>query len=191
MTVTEELTMAITLLSDARSSMELFGFNQSEVATLVNRISEIMDGICERVFPHDDTVTTDRMMSGDAPDLDPDDIPNLVEYIGTPAMLEQLAEECCELGKASLKMARELRGENKTHKKYNDILSNLVEEISDVKVSIYHLVKNGGLCTYDDINKVTTAKNERMRNRLSTETKNTETVRFNNDAYIKRYKKEA
>ena len=84
-------------------------------------------------------------------------------------------------------MARELRGENKTHKKYCDILSNLIEEISDVKVSIYHLVKNGGLCTYDDINKVTTAKNERMRNRLSTETKNTKTVRFNNDAYIKRY----
>ena len=90
MTVTEEFKMVITLLSDARSNMELFGFNQPEVATLVKRISEIMDDICEKVFPYDDTVTTDRMMSGDAPDLDPDDIPNLVEYIGTPAMLEQL-----------------------------------------------------------------------------------------------------
>lgn len=191
MTVTEELTMAITLLSDARSSMEVFGFNQPEVATLIHRINELMDDIFEKVFPYDKYYASiDRAASSDSPELDGNDIPNLVEYIGTPAMLEQLSEECCELGKASLKMARELRGENKTHKKYSDILSNLVEEISDVKVSIYHLVKNGGLCTYDDIRKVMVQKNDRMRDRLKDEQKNTETVRFNNDAYIKRYKKE-
>lgn len=38
----------------------------------------------------------------------------MLEKIGEPAMLEQLAEECMELGKAALKKARVIRGENPT-----------------------------------------------------------------------------
>ena len=36
----------------------------------------------------------------------------IIEEIGEAAMLEQLAEECTELAKAALKMARIIRKEN-------------------------------------------------------------------------------
>lgn len=39
---------------------------------------------------------------------------NIVDTIGLPAVLEQLAEECCELGQAALKLSRILRRENPT-----------------------------------------------------------------------------
>ena len=38
----------------------------------------------------------------------------MIEKIGTPAMLEQLAKEAAELSQAALKLARVLRGENPT-----------------------------------------------------------------------------
>ena len=41
---------------------------------------------------------------------------DIIDTIGLPAMLEQLAEECSELAQASLKYARLLRGENPTPK---------------------------------------------------------------------------
>lgn len=41
----------------------------------------------------------------------PDDV---LEMIGTAALLEQLAEESAELAQAALKMARKLRNENPT-----------------------------------------------------------------------------
>lgn len=40
----------------------------------------------------------------------------LAEAIGTPAMLEQTAEECVELAQSCLKLARLMRGENPVHK---------------------------------------------------------------------------
>lgn len=40
----------------------------------------------------------------------------IVERIGEPAFLEQLAEECSELAQAALKTARKYRGENPTPK---------------------------------------------------------------------------
>lgn len=43
----------------------------------------------------------------------PDDV---LEMIGTAALLEQLAEESAELAQAALKMARKLRNENPTPK---------------------------------------------------------------------------
>lgn len=60
----------------------------------------------------------------------------IVEHIGVPALLEQLAEECCELAQASLKMARKLRDENPTPKSIEDIRDNLIEEIADVDVCL-------------------------------------------------------
>ena len=39
---------------------------------------------------------------------------DIIDSIGLPAVLEQLAEECSELAQASLKYARLLRGENPT-----------------------------------------------------------------------------
>lgn len=56
----------------------------------------------------------------------------MVERIGEPAMLEQLAEECTELGKAALKMARIERGENPTPVTCFKAACAIIEEYTDV-----------------------------------------------------------
>lgn len=56
----------------------------------------------------------------------------ILECIGYPALLEQLAEECAELGKAALKMARIVRRENPTPVTGEEALENLREEYTDV-----------------------------------------------------------
>lgn len=56
----------------------------------------------------------------------------MIEVIGTPAMLEQLAEESAELSQAALKVARILRGENPTPLEYPASMENLIEEYTDV-----------------------------------------------------------
>ena len=56
----------------------------------------------------------------------------MVEAIGEAAMFEQLAEECTELAKEALKMARKIRGENPTPLSYCEIIDNLREETTDV-----------------------------------------------------------
>lgn len=57
----------------------------------------------------------------------PDDV---LEMIGTAALLEQLAEESAELAQAALKMARKIRNENPTPKSRADCVANLQEEIA-------------------------------------------------------------
>ncbi len=47
---------------------------------------------------------------------------------------EQLAEEAAELAQAACKMARYLRGRNPTPKSYEELLGNLIEELSDMKL---------------------------------------------------------
>lgn len=59
---------------------------------------------------------------------------NIIEEIGQAAALEQLAEECAELGKAALKLARIIRGENPTPVTEEEAEKNLREEIIDVLV---------------------------------------------------------
>ena len=54
------------------------------------------------------------------------------DHIGEPAMLEQLAEECAELGKAALKLARIERGENPTPVTKEQAQKDLIEEYTDV-----------------------------------------------------------
>lgn len=56
----------------------------------------------------------------------------MVEAIGEPAMLEQLAEECAELSKAALKAARVERGENPTPVTSEEAWASLKEEYTDV-----------------------------------------------------------
>ena len=63
----------------------------------------------------------------------PDDV---LEMIGTAALLEQLAEESAELAQAALKMARKIRNENPTPKSRADCIANLQEEIADVELCI-------------------------------------------------------
>lgn len=54
------------------------------------------------------------------------------DRIGDAAMYEQLAEECAELGQASLKMARILRGENPTPVAETEAQDAIIEEFNDV-----------------------------------------------------------
>ena len=56
----------------------------------------------------------------------------MVDAIGEPAMLEQLAEECAELSKAALKAARVERGENPTPVTSEEAWASLKEEYTDV-----------------------------------------------------------
>lgn len=56
----------------------------------------------------------------------------IIEKIGEPAVLEQLAEECSELAQAALKYARKMRGENPTPKSFNECYDALQEEMADV-----------------------------------------------------------
>ena len=56
----------------------------------------------------------------------------MIEKIGEPAMLEQLAEEAAELSQAALKLARVLRGENPTPVTKEAAWKHLVEEYTDV-----------------------------------------------------------
>lgn len=56
----------------------------------------------------------------------------MIEQIGEPAMLEQLAEEASELAHAALKLSRKLRNENPTPKSRAECQRELVEEFTDV-----------------------------------------------------------
>lgn len=77
---------------------------------------------------------------------------NIVETIGTAAVLEQLAEESAELAQAALKLARKLRGVNPTPKTEQECWNALLEEIADVQVAVEQLQLKGsqcgGLCHY-------------------------------------------
>lgn len=64
---------------------------------------------------------------------------DMIDLIGVPATYELLAEECCELAKEALKMARIIRGENPTPKEKEEVAKNLVEEVSDIKVCLDEL----------------------------------------------------
>ena len=61
---------------------------------------------------------------------------DIIDSIGLPAVLEQLAEECAELAQASLKYARLLRGDNPTPKTKEQCIDDLTEEIADVLLCI-------------------------------------------------------
>ena len=89
----------------------------------------------------------------------------LQEVIGTPAMLEQTAEECIELAHACLKLARYLRGENKVYKTKEEIYSNLSEEIADVYICIDELLE-ASIISQESIDSNIMTKLERMRTRL-------------------------
>ena len=89
----------------------------------------------------------------------------LQEVIGTPAMLEQTAEECVELAHACMKLARYLRGENRVYKTKEEIYSNLSEEIADVYICIDELLE-AGVVSQESIDSNIMSKLERMRKRL-------------------------
>lgn len=60
----------------------------------------------------------------------------VMDQIGEPAFLLQLAEECSELAQAALKLVRKMGGENPTPKTFEQYRSSLQEEMADVLLCI-------------------------------------------------------
>lgn len=94
----------------------------------------------------------------------PDDV---LEMIGTAALLEQLAEESAELAQAALKMARKIRNENPTPKSRTDCVANLQEEIADVELCISILP--AALNDPAEVSRTMSAKHRRWNERLHDE----------------------
>lgn len=65
----------------------------------------------------------------------------IMEYLGEAEMLAQLAEECCELGLAALKLRRILDGRNPTPRMEEEVRPNLVEEYADIQNVMGFLLK--------------------------------------------------
>jgi NTP pyrophosphatase (non-canonical NTP hydrolase) len=64
------------------------------------------------------------------------DYQKLVQRLGKATMLEQLAEEACELAQAALKLSRSIKGTNPPSAQFGAIVDNLNEEIADVLLII-------------------------------------------------------
>lgn len=90
---------------------------------------------------------------------------DIIDTIGLPAMLEQLAEECSELAQASLKYARFLRGENPTPKTEAECLEALTEEIADVELC-NSLLMGGDYVDFDAVMEVIEVKDKRWHKRI-------------------------
>jgi len=88
----------------------------------------------------------------------------LLEMIGSPAMLEMLAEECSELAQASLKLARKYRGENPTPRTESECMRSLEEEIADVLTCLDQMSEVVDMETVDKVKK---EKLERWIKRMS------------------------
>ena len=67
----------------------------------------------------------------------------IINRIGIPAALEQLAEECAELGQAALTLSRAMRRENPTRSTVEELLKMLIEEIGDVRASSIDVLDAG------------------------------------------------
>lgn len=68
---------------------------------------------------------------------------DIIEQVGLPAVLEMLGEEGSEMTHASLKWARQLRGENPTPKTEEECRDALLEEMADVQLMIDLLTMSG------------------------------------------------
>lgn len=71
-------------------------------------------------------------------------VKELFGAVGPHALLDQLTEECCELGKAAMKVVRAMGEGTPTPVSLGEARENLVEEIADVMV-MFTLLKVGFL----------------------------------------------
>lgn len=88
----------------------------------------------------------------------------LPDYIGLPATLEHTAEECSELAKAALKVARIIRKENPTPDTLEGAMEHLYEETADVQILINHILQLPG--AYDAVKAWERKKVDRLAHRL-------------------------
>lgn len=86
-----------------------------------------------------------------------------IKNLSEPVRLEQLAEECAELGHAALKLSRILRGESPTPVSEAEAREALVREIADVMVCTDALTDTRML---RDIGTCCTEKKDRWEQRL-------------------------
>lgn len=91
---------------------------------------------------------------------------NIIKEIGMPAMLEQLGEECCELGQAALKLSRKYRDENPTPKNLDVCINELGEEMADVMMCIEKIV-DSGLVSHESIESWQMMKEARWAGRIA------------------------
>lgn len=89
----------------------------------------------------------------------------ITNYITTPALLEQCAEEAAEFAQSCLKLARKFRGENPTPKKPEEILIQLHDETADMMISIDSLVEKG-VVSWDIVNPIIENKYKRWQRRI-------------------------
>lgn len=90
---------------------------------------------------------------------------NISEEIGLPALLEQCAEECMELGHACLKLARIMRGDNPTPADKEEAIKYICEESADVDLCI-SILMDAELFTLDEILDVADKKYDRWEQRI-------------------------
>ena len=100
---------------------------------------------------------------------------DILEKVGEPAALEQLAEECGELAMAALnlghvaqKLARIKRNENPTPRTSDECIEEFHEEVADVEVSIDVMMSSPWM-HLDRINHYYDAHMKRWRERLGIE----------------------
>jgi len=89
----------------------------------------------------------------------------IIEQVGLPAVLEMLGEEGAEMTHASLKWARQLRGENPTPKTEEECREALTEEVADVMLCI-RLIIEGYVIDPDKVNDIVEEKMLRWHERL-------------------------
>ena len=89
----------------------------------------------------------------------------LIEQVGLPAVLEMLGEEGAEMTHASLKWARQLRGENPTPKTEEECREALTEEVADVTLCI-RLIIEGYVIDPDKVNDIVEEKMLRWHKRI-------------------------
>ena len=99
--------------------------------------------------------------------MDNKETTRLVDAIGIPALLDQMVEECLELGHACAKYSRYLRNENQVHgNTEEELLANVHEEMADVYVTLRELRKVTNVIDNEKISATIDAKRKRMNKRL-------------------------
>lgn len=95
-----------------------------------------------------------------------DEKTTIIEKIGEPAVLEQLAEECSELTQAALKYARKQRGENPTPKSFDECYDALQEEMADVMLCMEAYMENHSNDFYMEVATIKDEKKARWEQRI-------------------------